>query len=127
MKKEITTLDDIKLLVNSFYTKVQEDEMLSGIFNNAIQNRWPHHLEKMYRFWQTVLLNEYAYKGTPFAPHAKLPIKIEHFARWVSLFNQTVNEHFVGPKAEEAKWRAQKMADMFENRLFKGNPQNTIQ
>ena len=30
--KDITTIDDIKLLVNSFYAKVQKDDLIGVIF-----------------------------------------------------------------------------------------------
>lgn len=46
MSKEIENIDDIKLLVDKFYSKVRDDEMLKDIFNNVIQDRWPEHLEK---------------------------------------------------------------------------------
>lgn len=75
MSKEILSLDDVKLLVDSFYAKVQEDELLKDVFNNVIEDRWPEHLEKMYSFWQTVLLGEHTYYGAPFVPHAKLPVE----------------------------------------------------
>ena len=116
-KKEIQNLTDIKLLVDSFYGKVREDDMLKDIFNNVIQNRWPQHLEKMYSFWQTVLLDEYTYNGTPFPPHAKLPVEEEHFTRWLQLFNATVDEYFVGEKATRAKWQGERMAEMFLNKI----------
>lgn len=116
-KKEIQNLTDIKLLVDSFYGKVREDDMLKDIFNNIIQNRWPQHLEKMYSFWQTVLLDEYTYNGTPFPPHAKLPVEEEHFTRWLQLFNATVDEYFVGEKATRAKWQGERMAEMFLNKI----------
>ncbi|MBS1580399.1 MAG: group III truncated hemoglobin [Bacteroidetes bacterium] len=116
-KKEIQNLIDIKLLVDSFYGKVREDDMLKDIFNNIIQNRWPQHLEKMYSFWQTVLLDEYTYNGTPFPPHAKLPVEEEHFTRWLQLFNATVDEYFVGEKATRAKWQGERMAEMFLNKI----------
>ncbi|WP_234364328.1 group III truncated hemoglobin [Lunatibacter salilacus] len=58
-KKEISTLDDIKSMVDAFYEKVQKDSLLKDIFNEKIQERWPDHLEKMYKFWQTVLLEEH--------------------------------------------------------------------
>jgi hemoglobin len=67
----------------------------------------------MYRFWQTVLLEEHTYHGAPFPPHAVLPVEKDHFMRWMELFTQTVEEHFTGDKATEAKWRAGKMAEMF--------------
>jgi len=117
MKKEILTLDDIKLLVDRFYESVRTDELLKDIFNDKIQGRWPEHLEKMYRFWQTILLEEHTYFGSPFAPHAKLPIAHEHFERWLKLFCETIDAQFSGSKAEEAKWRAEKMAEMFQHKI----------
>jgi len=114
---DILSLNDVKQLVDTFYGKVREDEILAPIFNERIQNRWPEHLEKMYRFWQTVLLEEHTYYGAPFPPHAKLPVEHAHFERWMMLFNQTVDELFIGDKADEAKWRGQKMAQMFEMKI----------
>ncbi|PTQ92942.1 hemoglobin [Mucilaginibacter yixingensis] len=116
--KQILTLDDIKLLVNTFYGKVRADELLGPIFDARIEDRWPMHLEKMYQFWQTTLLGEHTYSGRPFPPHATLPIAHEHFERWVSLFYATVDELFTGDKADEAKWRAAKIAQMFEAKVW---------
>ena len=123
MKKDISTLDDIKFLVNTFYGKVREDERLKDIFNNKIEDRWPEHLEKMYRFWQTILLEEHTYYGSPFVPHAKLPVGKEHFNQWLELFFSTVDEHFKGEKAEKAKWQGQRMAEMFHSKIeyYKSN------
>ncbi len=117
MENEILNLDDVKTLVDVFYVKVHEDRLLSPIFNKVIQDRWPEHLEKMYTFWQTVLLKEHTYYGSPFAPHAQLPLTKEHFDRWLKLFFETINEHFEGEKAEEARWRANKMAEMFQYKI----------
>ncbi len=114
---DILTLDDVKLLVDTFYDRVRENDMLAPIFNEQIRDRWPEHLEKMYRFWQTVLLKEYTYAGSPFVPHAKLPVEHEHFEEWMELFTGTVDELFTGEKAREAKWRAGKMAEMFEMKI----------
>ncbi|MCF8714931.1 group III truncated hemoglobin [Joostella atrarenae] len=113
MKKDISNIEDVKLLVNDFYDRVRKDDLLKDIFNNIIQDRWPIHLEKMYTFWETVLLDNHTYYGSPFAPHAKLQVSKEHFDRWKSLFFATIEENFSGKKADEAKWRAEKMAEMF--------------
>lgn len=125
---EILNLSDIKLLVDSFYEKIRKDDLLSPIFNGIIQDRWPQHLQKMYAFWQTVLLKEHTYFGSPFAPHAKLPVEQEHFERWIELFFQTIDEQFEGEKASEAKWRAEKMADMFHCKIqyYRQNPEKLI-
>ena|SRR5688572_11520022 len=117
MKHDITTIDDIKLLVDSFYGRIRKDNLLKDIFNDKIQDRWPAHLEKMYRFWQTVLLEEHTYYGSPFGPHAKLPVEEQHFERWIKLFIETVEEFFVGEKATKAKWQGERMAEMFQHKI----------
>lgn len=116
-RKDILTIDDIKILVNSFYAKVREDDLLKDIFKSRIENRWPEHLEKMYRFWQTVLLEEHTYFGSPFSPHAQLPVGREHFDRWLKLFYQTVDECFIGEKAQKAKSQGERMAEMFHYKI----------
>ena len=115
--KDIQDLDDVKILVNTFYGKVQQDELIGPVFNEIIQNRWPEHLEKMYRFWETVLLDNHSYYGSPFAPHAKMPLEKHHIERWLQLFNETLRENFSGETADEALWRAEKMAQMFQYKI----------
>jgi hemoglobin len=112
-KRDIVAIEDIKLMVDFFYAKGREDDMLSFIFNDRIRDRWSEHLEKMYKFWQTVLLDEHTYFGAPFPPHATLDINYTHYERWVQLFNETIDHLFIGDKAQEAKWRGQKMAQIF--------------
>lgn len=117
MQKDISNIDDIKRLVDTFYAKVQQDELLAGIFNKVIQNNWPKHLEKMYSFWQTVLLGKHTYYGAPFMPHSNLPVSKKYFDRWLALFYETLGELFEGEKADEAKWRATKMAEIFQLKI----------
>ena len=74
MKHDIQTIEDIQLMVITFYERIQKNEVLGPIFEEKVSGRWPEHLEKMYRFWQTILLGEHTYKGTPFTPHARMPI-----------------------------------------------------
>lgn len=116
--KDIETLDDIRLLVDEFYGKVRGDELLGPIFDEKIGDHWDRHLDIMYRFWQTVLLEEgKTYFGNPFMKHASLPIFENHFQRWLSLWKETLKEHFQGPLAEEAYNRAEKMAYIFRVKL----------
>lgn len=108
--KDITNIEDIELLVNTFYERVRNNDLLAPIFNNIIQDRWAEHLGKMYRFWQTVLLGEHTYYGKPFPPHARLPVRQQHFDTWLSLWHETIDKYYAGEKADEAKWRGNKMA-----------------
>jgi hemoglobin len=112
-KLDILSLTDIKMLVDIFYERIRANDLLGPIFNSILNDRWSSHLEKMYRFWQTVLLQEHTYTGSPFVPHAKLPIDQLHFDTWLTIWNDTINDLFEGEKAEEAKWRGDKMAEMF--------------
>ncbi|QQR96752.1 MAG: group III truncated hemoglobin [Sphingobacteriales bacterium] len=116
-KKDIQTLDDIKFFVDTFYDKIRQDDLLAVIFNNKINDKWQQHLEKMYCFWQTVLLDEHTYFGSPFVPHAKLPVDKIHFERWIEIFNTTIDDLFVGEKAERAKWQGNRMAEMFQYKI----------
>ena len=117
--EDIRALDDIKLLVDGFYGKVRADETLGPVFDQVIGDHWDTHLDKMYRFWQTILLEEgKTYFGNPFLKHAPLPIRPEHFSRWLTLWEETIRTRFAGPKADEAVWRAQKMGYVFQVKLF---------
>ena len=125
---DILTLEDIKQLVNEFYGRVRAHEVLGPIFDARIGDRWPEHLEKMYTFWQTVLLDEHTYFGSPFPPHANLPVDQSHFQMWMGIFTQTVDDLFQGQKADEAKWRGAKMAQMFSMKIdyLRNNPRTNI-
>lgn len=112
--KEITTREDVKLLVDSFYDKVKADELLAPVFAHI---DWPHHLPVMYNFWSSVLLGDMSYSGHPLAKHLYLKIGKEHFTRWLELFTTTVDEHFEGFNASEAKKRAQTVADLFQFKM----------
>ncbi len=116
MEKQIESLEDIRLLVDSFYDKVRQDQVLSPVFNEKIKE-WPPHLDKMYRFWQSILLGEHTYNGAPFLKHMALPIGPEHFHRWLALFYETVDSLFSGRKAQEAKFRASRIAEVFQFRM----------
>ena len=127
-KKDILSIEDIKLLVDTFYDKVRKDQLIGPIFDERIQDRWPQHLAKMYTFWQTVLLGEHTYYGSPFPPHAQLPVEKEHFETWLALFSQTLDELFTGEIAKEAMWRANKMAEMFQYKIshYRNNAANSL-
>lgn len=116
-KQDILTLDDVKNLVDTFYSKVRQDRLIGPVFDERIEDRWPAHLNKMYTFWQTVLLGEHTYYGSPFPPHANLPVEKQHFDRWIELFYATLDELFSGEVADEARWRANKMATMFQIKI----------
>jgi hemoglobin len=66
----ISSRNDISLLVNTFYSKIREDEMLGPIFNKHIpEDKWPEHLSKLSDFWESNLFDVRKFKGNPSAKH----------------------------------------------------------
>jgi hemoglobin len=111
---DIETRSDIEKLVNRFYDKVKEDDLIAFFFRDIVPVDWPKHLPRMYDFWESIILGTGNYKGEPMTAHINLnklhPMEDQHFHRWVSLFQKTVDENFAGSKAEEVKKRAETIA-----------------
>lgn len=112
---------DIELLVNAFYDKVKNDDTIGYIFHKIIGEDWSHHLPIMYSFWGMVLLSETGYTGNPVKKHVQVdravPLTEAHYARWVQLWNATVDSLFAGEKAEEAKKRAAIMMQLISMKV----------
>lgn len=117
IKKEIKGIEEIRIMVDSFYDKVNEDDLLSPIFNEFSKVSWEKHLPIMYNFWNTILFNQGDYKGSPFPKHLKLPVEDKHFERWLKLFNQTIDENFTGEMAENVRLRAKTIALTFSSKI----------
>lgn len=115
-KQDLTTPEDIRLLVDTFYARASRDELLSPIFVHAFSGK-ENPLEPLYRYWETVLLEKKSYPDVPFPKHAKLPLTHQHFDRWLSIFHGTVEELFAGPHANDAKIRAIRMSEVFRYKL----------
>jgi hemoglobin len=86
-------------VVHTFYGKIRTDPALGHIFNRLIGDNWDTHLARMCDFWSSVLLMTGRFKGAPMIVHARIPeIRPTHFARWLHLFRQTV-EQMCPPRA----------------------------
>ncbi|HRW98729.1 MAG TPA: group III truncated hemoglobin [Cyclobacteriaceae bacterium] len=120
-KPDITTRKDIEVLVSRFYEKVRNDDTIGFIFSDIAQVNWDHHLPVMFDFWEMVLLGSGGYKGDTMTSHIQLNKKIElkpvYFQQWLKLFNQTLDENFSGPKTNEARDRANNIANLISFRV----------
>lgn len=114
MKKDIKNRKDIEGLVNAFYDKVKQDDVIGYLFNDVARVNWDEHLPKMYNFWENILFYTGNYSGSPMIVHRELHSKStmneSHFKHWNQLFNETVDSLFAGEKAEEIKSRATNIA-----------------
>jgi hemoglobin len=115
--KALTSREDITALVHSFYAKVRIDDMLGPIFNKHIaEEEWPAHLSKLTDFWEMKLLGGNNFQGSPTRKHIEVDqaswhtISQDHFAHWLRLWHETIDESFTGDLAERAKRQSRKMA-----------------
>lgn len=124
---DIRNKTDIQCFVDGFYGDIRADNLIGPIFASRIsEDDWPQHLDKMYRFWNTILFGSSEYRGNPFSHHIGLGIDSVHFDRWITLFHKNIELYFKGDKADEAKERAVKMRLLFESKLEYIKANNTI-
>ncbi|TWV99806.1 group III truncated hemoglobin [Chitinophaga pinensis] len=130
MKKDITTIEDIQLLVNTFYSRVRENETLGYVFDGVAQVNWEKHLPVMHSFWETVLFGIASFKGNPLAKHTALhervPLTDEHFTTWLLLWHQTIDELFDGKVAQSAKSKAELMKILMLGKIQQLNTANAV-
>jgi hemoglobin len=86
--------EQIATLVDTFYTRVRQDDVLGPVFERVIGNEWGPHLEKMRAFWSSLVLASGRYKGNPMMAHLMILPRIgtQHFQRWLHLWKQTATE-----------------------------------
>ena len=113
MKTDITTSEDITFLVTKFYETLQENATIGYIFTDIVSLDLVEHLPKIIQFWETVLLGKMTYRGNVMRKHIELNAKEKitetHFNKWIQIWNETIDAHFEGEKASEAKERAEMM------------------
>jgi hemoglobin len=113
-KTDIQGRYDVELLVDRFYEKVLKDEVIGFFFTDVAAINLKEHLPRMYDFWESMLFRTQTYGRNAMMPHLRLnqkePLQPQHFTRWLELFNETIDDLFSGPVADEAKLRASGVA-----------------
>ncbi|HEX7361891.1 MAG TPA: group III truncated hemoglobin [Bryobacteraceae bacterium] len=91
---------EISELVDTFYGKIRDDDLLGPIFETALHGEWDPHLAKMKAFWSSVMLATGTYKGNPMMAHLRLPrLTGAHLNRWLELWRETTSAICAEPKA----------------------------
>jgi len=90
----------VERMVDLFYGRIRADAMLGPIFAEHVVE-WKLHLERMNRFWRSVLFSSGEFDGNPMPKHVAIPnLERAHFARWLELFDETLGE--IGSPAARA-------------------------
>ncbi|CAN7373046.1 group III truncated hemoglobin [Massilia sp. LjRoot122] len=109
----------IATLVNDFYTDIRRDSVLGPVFEGAIGADWAPHLERMVDFWCSVMLSSSEFKGNVFGKHMQLQgIGVEHFQRWLGLFETHARRLFQPEVAEEFLVVAKRIAASLQYGYF---------
>jgi hemoglobin len=110
---DLTSIDDVELLVRCFYRDAAVDVLLGPVFATAGVD-WSVHIPRLVEFWSWQLLGMAVYTGQPMRAHERahglVPFTDAHYERWLELFDDVVDDQFIGPTAELAKHRARKIA-----------------
>lgn len=119
-KTDIQSPEHIKLMVDTFYEKVKLNEVLSPFFKDL---NWDKHLPIMYSFWENIVFYSGKYSGNPMEVHKNLnvrnPLFEEAFQNWIALFNNNIDEQFIGPNATQIKLRAESIAQVMILKILK--------
>lgn len=122
MVYDVISEESIKVLINTFYQKVQKDELLRPLFEAKIGNtaqQWAPHLETMYDFWSAIMLKTGRYQGNPMRKHKDLlPFDETLFDQWLALFAQTAREVHTQTIADEYIKRSQTIASSLRYALY---------
>ncbi|WP_325561593.1 group III truncated hemoglobin [Pedobacter sp.] len=118
--KDIEKKEDLRLLVNEFYNKALQDELIGPVFKSADFSLTAH-IPVMVSFWETILFDVHTYSGNPMLKHIQLnqfiPLKPEHFQRWLVLWEDVLKTHFKGERTDEALKRASSIAQMMQIKI----------
>ena len=111
--ENVVNESSIAELVDCFYTRVRQDDILGPVFAKEIGDEWEPHLETMRAFWSSLMLASGRYKGNPTLKHLLLLPRInsEHFQRWLGIWKQTTSELFPPEAAAIFMRKAESMAE----------------
>ncbi|WP_211824968.1 group III truncated hemoglobin [Kistimonas asteriae] len=127
---DIADVKDIRRLVDTFYGRVRRDSVLAPLFNDVACVDWHTHLDVMTTFWSALLLRSGRYRRNALAPHLRLFGQVayqpSHMQRWLTLFDQSVDELFQGSLAEKSKHWARGIARNMENQIIKATASQEV-
>ncbi|QLL08747.1 group III truncated hemoglobin [Mycobacterium vicinigordonae] len=118
---ELVDRADVEALLHRFYARALADGALYESFADLRATGLDAHIPTMADFWETVLFRAGLYHGSALNVHRDIhlrtPLTANHFARWLTLWCETVDEMYSGPAAERAKIQAGRIAWAMHRRL----------
>ena len=118
---DISDRCDLETLMAAFYQRLLTDEKIAYIFTDVAKIDLAAHLPHIVDFWEQNILHTGSYRNNVLKIHqdlnAKSALTATHFKTWIGHFNDTVDAHFHGEKAELIKTRALSVATVMQIKL----------
>jgi hemoglobin len=112
---------DIHDLVVGFYREIVFDDVLAPVFTEVAEVDWSAHIPRLIDYWCRVLLGHPGYDGAILTAHRHVhdlePFRPEHFEVWYRLWVDSIDSHWSGPIADEAKAHAARIASVLAHQL----------
>lgn len=102
----------LEQLVRRFYARARQDAEIGAKFD--VVRDWDHHIHQITAFWSSVALGSGGYDGRPMAAHMPLDLRGPHFARWLTLFEETAREVCSQAGADYLMAKARRIAASLE-------------
>ena len=123
--KDIENQHDLYLLVDEFYKKLLSDDSISYIFTDVVKIKIEKHLPTLVTFWSQAILGTGGYTNNLTQIHLDIDKK-EHLTKelfeiWLNHFYTSVNENFLGEKAEKIKTQALSIATIMQIKIMQQN------
>lgn len=118
---DIQNQDDLYLLVQEFYKKLLADDAIRYIFTDVVKIHLEEHLPILVTFWSQAILGTGGYVKNLTQIHLDIDQKEsltpELFNIWLHHFYITVDENFIGEKADKIKTQALNIATIMQIKI----------
>ena len=122
MAKDISSREDIKLIISKFYDLLLADEKMIPFFIDIVNDKsLEHHIDVISDFWNDILFDTLTYQNNVMQKHldkdAFVRFTKEHFTIWISYLFATIEALFMGDNSERMKSRAQSIATVMQLKM----------
>lgn len=125
MNRDITSSEDLTILVRAFYEKVLTDEIIGFFFTHIAKVDLEEHTPKIVSFWEMQLFGRRSFRGNTYLAHKKISnqafMSEHHFHRWIYLFHSAVDSLFKGPNADRVKINSLAIAKKMQLSISNGH------
>jgi hemoglobin len=120
-RPDLDSRERIAFFVDRFYERMLADEQLAPIFVDVAEIDLAVHLPHIKDYWCKLLLGDNKYRRHTMdihrQLHSKRTLQVQDFLRWLSFFTATVDDYFVGERADRAKQVAASIAANMQKSL----------